>query len=64
MEVLDAECRVVAAFLAAAVNEPDAVAEAPGLEVTIEPWGWNVTRWNTPEVKATEEQGGDVLAHR
>jgi hypothetical protein len=61
IEILDLDCSLVSAFRPNGA-ETYAVPEVPGLEITIEPWGSNVSRWNTPEITGLEECGG-VLFH-
>jgi hypothetical protein len=57
IEVLGADCGLVAAFRPAA-GQAHIVPQAPGLEVVITRWGSNVSRWNTAEIVLTEECGG------
>ncbi len=57
VEVLDLDCQPIAAFRPDGVNS-HSVPEAPGLEVSITPWGTHMSRWNTPEIEGLQECGG------
>ncbi len=56
VEILGPDCEPVAAFrpTATAYSPP----EAPGLEVTVTPWGSHMHSWNTPEIVGPVEECG------
>jgi hypothetical protein len=60
IEVLDLDCQPIASFRPVD-SRPYSVPEAPGLEISITPWGSNMGRWNTPEIIGLEECGGVML---
>lgn len=61
IEVLDLSCEPVATFRPAG-RETYRVPEVSGLEITIVPWGSNLSKRNTPEILGVEQCGG-ILFH-
>lgn len=61
IEILALDCSPVAKVHPTG-RDPYHVLEAPGLTVTITPWGSSMSRWNTPEIQFVESCGG-VLFH-